>query len=108
MKPIDYRNATYADLSDQLKGMRHTVLEAWRTHGPATTERLAELSGLSILTLRPRTTELFQLGFVVLDESSPKPTGGGAVYRAATPQEVRQHFHHQKSAVSGEAQLNLL
>lgn len=108
MTPIDYRNASFADLSDRLSGLRKQVMDAWLTHGPCTTERLSLLSEISILTLRPRTTELFQLGFVIIDESSGTPGGQGAIYRAATPEEVRQHFNRLKAAASGEGQLNLL
>lgn len=106
MEPIDYRNATFDSLQERLTGRRAQVLDAWRQHGPATTEELAERSGLSILTLRPRTTELYQLGFVVLADAESVATTKGAVYRAASPTEVQCHFN-RKSKKAREIQLTL-
>lgn len=66
MKPIDYRNTTFNELKGQLHGMRVAAYEAYLDHGPGTTRQVAEASGMDILTLRPRTTELLQLGFLEL------------------------------------------
>ena len=98
MKPIDYRNATFADVQKRIDSGRETVLEAWRKHGPMTTTALAAASGISILSLRPRTTELFQWGFVVLVGGDKR----AGIYRAATPAETLQHFReHQAKALQG-------
>jgi hypothetical protein len=64
MKPIDYRNATWEHVQAHLSGLRQQVYTAFVHYGPGTTRELATRSGISILTLRPRTTELLQLGFV--------------------------------------------
>jgi hypothetical protein len=66
MKPIDLRNATWNEVREQLAGRMLVVYEAWQKHGPGTTREIAERSGLDILTVRPRTTELYQLNFVAL------------------------------------------
>jgi hypothetical protein len=66
MKPIDIRNANYAQISGCLSGMRERVYWAWMQHGQGTTEQLAQRSGIPLLTARPRTTELVQLGLVEL------------------------------------------
>lgn len=100
MRALDYRNATYHDLLQSLSGKREETLRAWRTHGPCTTEALAERSGLSILSLRPRTTELCQMGFVVLADPDAEATTKGAVYRAATTAETQAHFHRLKRALT--------
>lgn len=72
MKPIDYRNATFHSIRGQLEGMRRAVLEAWVQFGPGTTRGVSEKSGIDILTFRPRTTDLFQLGLVhLLNEDQP-------------------------------------
>lgn len=97
MKPIDYRNATFAEIRDRIAGDRARVLEAWRVHGPCTTEDLAARSGIPILTLRPRTTELRQLGFVILAAGK----GHSGVYRSATADEALAFFHEQQGAAHG-------
>lgn len=97
MRPIDYRNAKFADLQEYIVRDRHRVLVAWREHGPCTTEGLAQLSGIPLLTLRPRTTDLVQLGFVILAGGNKR----GGVYRAATAEEVLDHFRAQQSIAHG-------
>lgn len=105
MKPIDFRDATYATLREQLTGMRDVVFQAWIKHGPCTTEELATRAGLSILTLRPRTTELVQLGFVRLADVQPAGKGSG-VYRMARSEEVLGYLREQReNATSGQLTL---
>ena len=100
MKPIDYSNATYNDLIGRLTGLRERVLAAWRRCGPCTTEQLAEWSDISILTLRPRTTELYQMGFVIYQ--------GEGIYRAATTEETQAHFARlRREATELQAELAL-
>ena len=97
MKPVDYRNATFAEVQSRIEGDRARVLEAWRLHGPCTTEDLAQRSGIDLLTLRPRNTELVQLGLVIL-------AGGRArsgVYRAATAEEAAEHFRDKQAEAHG-------
>ncbi|HTJ78521.1 MAG TPA: hypothetical protein VL357_05955 [Rariglobus sp.] len=104
MKPIDFRNATYADLQERLTGLRQAVFDAWLRYGPCSTEHLAEVSGISILTLRPRTTELVQLGFVRLADRQPEK--GTGTYRAANSDEVLAHLRTAKQdAVTGQMTL---
>jgi predicted ArsR family transcriptional regulator len=110
MKPVDFRNETFAQIQERVSGDRQRVLAAWLEHGPCTTAELAAKSGIPILTLRPRTTDLYQLGFVICveEETSGGPTGGrapaGAHYRAATPAEAKDHFHFKHS---GQGELGL-
>lgn len=108
MEPIDFRNATFRDLTKRLTGQRKAVLEAWRRHGPCTTEDLAERSGISILSLRPRTTELYQLGFlVVVDGSAARKNG--ATYRAATTEETKANLARMRRSLNtqqGEMRLD--
>ncbi|WP_309400197.1 hypothetical protein [Cerasicoccus maritimus] len=105
MEPIDYRNATFESLQERLSKSRAQVLEAWQQHGPGSTEELAERSGISILSLRPRTTELYQLGFVVLADAQAANTTG-ASYRAAEPWEIQAHFN-RKQRLARECQTEL-
>ena len=86
MTPIDFRNATFADLQARLPGGRTAVLAAWIKYGPGTTAVVAARAQISILTFRPRTTELLQLGFVCLSEE--QRYRGQALYRARTDAEI--------------------
>lgn len=104
MKPIDFRNATYADLQERLTGLRQAVFNAWLRYGPCSTEHLAEVSGISVLTLRPRTTELVQLGFVRLADRQPEK--GTGTYRAATSDEVLGNLRaRRQDAATGQLAL---
>ena len=91
MRPIDYRNETWESIKRRIAGDRLRVYEAWIKHGPCTTEELYARSGIRILSLRPRTTELLQLGLVVLVPAElragsaaghDRPKNSGGVYRA--------------------------
>ena len=66
MNPIDLRNETWESLQKYLTGMRLAVLHAYRTHGPCTTRELANRIEMDLLTVRPRTTELLELGMLRL------------------------------------------
>jgi hypothetical protein len=66
VKPIDFSRETWESIQPEWPTRLAKVLEAWRTHGPGTTAELAAKSGMSILSLRPRTTELLQAGLLVL------------------------------------------
>jgi len=87
MTPVDFRNATFASLQAKLAGQRAAVLQAWRPQGPGTTAEVCARAGLSILTFRPRTTELLELGFVCLADDAGR--GSSGVYRVRTPEEHR-------------------
>lgn len=106
MKPIDFRNETFRDLQERISGQRELVLRAWEKHGPGTTEQLAERSGISILNVRPRTTELLQIGYVVLADA--QPAKGEGVYRARTYSELMAWFNtQQREAQPGQRLLSL-
>ncbi len=91
MKPIDFRNATWQEIQGKLSGQRRLIYEAWLLHGPCTTRELAHKSGLSILTVRPRTTELFQL--MLLDLTGDKDGHEGR-YHAVHVDVARQRFEN--------------
>jgi hypothetical protein len=105
MKPIDFRLATFAELKTRLAGQREAVLRAWQRHGPGTTAAVCMAAGMSILTFRPRTTELFQLGFLCVLErgcyialGSDTPVDRGGVYRIRTDVELLAWFDAQRAA----------
>lgn len=64
MKPVDLRNATWAEVQQHITSDMLRVHAAWRNFGPGTTREVAERSGISLLTFRPRTTDLYKLGLV--------------------------------------------
>ena len=64
MKPIDVRNAVWADIQGRLAGDRRSVyamLLGWQGE-PVTARGLAERMGRDVLSVAPRLTELVQLG----------------------------------------------
>lgn len=65
LTPEQIRDANWAELKDYVAGDRErcwtSLMLAAR---PMTTRQLAEKTGLDLLTVRPRVTELLQLGFV--------------------------------------------
>jgi hypothetical protein len=81
MTPADFRNATFDSIRAGLNDRRRVVYEAWLAHGPGTTRLVADRAGLDILSFRPRSTELFKLGLLVLAEVQVVP--GNGIYRAA-------------------------
>ena len=81
MTPADFRNATFESIRAGLHERRRVVYEAWLAHGPGTTRLVADRAGLDILSFRPRSTELFQMGLLTLAET--QFVAGNGVYRAA-------------------------
>jgi hypothetical protein len=56
------RNANFAEMRAGLGERAAAVLEDFRKHGPVTTMTLALVTGRSVLSVRPRATELLALG----------------------------------------------
>ncbi len=109
MKPIDHRNATWAEICDHLAGRRLAVYSELARLGPCTTRELAFRSGMDILTVRPRVTELYQLGFAVLVQpENPKKPGNEGVYEALSAEQALQVFEQRwAEARSGQLILKL-
>jgi hypothetical protein len=94
MKAVDFRKHTWDHVKANLTGLRMATYTAYVHYGPGTTRQIALKSGISILTLRPRTTELMQLGFVEIlggDDS-----GREAVYIAVPEATARDRFEWHK------------
>lgn len=64
MTATEIRNTNFEKLRASLAERMQDVYRAFTDHGPCTTAELAERAGISILTLRPRTTDLLQLGLL--------------------------------------------
>ena len=95
MKAIDYRNHTWEHVKAHLSGLRMQTYTAYVHYGPGTTREMSAKSGISIFTLRPRTTELLQLGF--LDVMDGTDDGREAVYIAVSVDMVQDRFEWRKS-----------
>lgn len=94
MKPADLRNATWREVLQHLTEDLVRVHLAWQAHGPGTTRQIAQRSGISLLTLRPRTTDLCKLGLVALADRS----GNEGIYTARSRAEAEASGHWQKEA----------
>ena len=105
MKPIDFRNETWADVISRVDTMRRAVYRALQLHGACTTRELAAKSGIDLLNVRPRVTELYQLGLVEL--VNPDSRGGEGVYQAVPWCQAMHRFEKEKKSAM-EAQLPLL
>ena len=81
MQPIDFRNETWADIQSRMSSERERVYNALKRHGDATTRALAAAMNEDIVNVRPRVTELCQLGAVEVVGRSGRHEG---VYRART------------------------
>ena len=103
MKPIDFRNATWAEVQGRVQGQRLAVLEGYKAHGPCSTMTLSYGLELSILSVRPRTTELVQLGLVELDKGASKGKGEG-VYQAVPEHVALERFLKRKRECRADEQ----
>lgn len=103
MTPTDVRDLTWADLQKALSGLRERVYWGYRQHGPCTTEQLAQRMQMSILTVRPRTTELVQLGMVLLTSRE----GHDGIYYAIPLDKVEREALDREARKRAGEQLTL-
>lgn len=102
MKPIDFRNETFDQIRARVTEDRELVHRAWLAHGPGTTREVSAKAGIDLLTLRPRSTELYQIGLLELADKD----GHQGVYRARTIGEWTAYIAQRR--VMGESQLSLV
>jgi hypothetical protein len=82
------RDAWWREIRGKLNGTRVAVYRALATAGePLTTDAIADRSGISLLTVRPRVTELCQVGLAEFVDR----TGHHGRYRAIP---IRQACRH--------------
>lgn len=108
MKPVDYRNATWDEMQGGLDALRAQVWNGMEMHGEAhTTREWADILGVDILSVRPRITELCQLGFaeLVVERAGGTRSREGR-YRALSPFEARRSFE-KRCREAREPQLEL-
>lgn len=104
MKPIDFRNETFAEIQDRLVEDRERVYLALQQIGASTTRRLAESMDLAPEFVRPRVTELVQMGAVDLVDRH----GHEGVYRALLLGEWMDKVASEKERASCGEQMQLL
>lgn len=113
MKPIDFRNETFAQIQERLTELRRAVLDAWRCYearfgnAGSTTREVARAAEIDILTFRPRSTELYQMGaLMVVEVQSGQTTGGEGRYRLRTAGEWEAWCAEQRDGdISAQQQL---
>lgn len=64
MKTTEPRDLTWEELRGYLDGPREVIWEWLFKSGPGTTSAIAEGTGIGLLTVRPRVSELAALGFL--------------------------------------------
>jgi hypothetical protein len=82
--PAQIRDETFRNLQAGMTAKRREVLDAFRTFGPGTTWQVAQRRGISILTLRPRATDLLQMGLLELVGRNEE----GGIYQAVEMDEA--------------------
>jgi len=88
MTPSELRDANFNQLAESLPGIRRAVWLAWCSVKSGTTRELAGISRIDLLTFRPRTTELYEIGLVEFVCQKKKLHGGSeGIYRARTDRE---------------------
>lgn len=70
MKPEAYRDMTFEEIKGHLVEDRLATYQSLTIWGPVTTRRLAEFMRRDILTVRPRVTELCQMGLARLADKA--------------------------------------
>ena len=105
MEPVDYRNATWLEIQGKLEGHRARVYQALILHGPITTRDLSARIGIDILTVRPRVTELCQLGLARCTEEEHCREGR---YLAIPIHQAKADFEQRATRARGyQPELNL-
>lgn len=102
MKPIDIRNETWASVLTRVTGDRQRVWRALQHAGAVSTRQLAATMEMDILNVRPRVTELVELGLVRLVERGQD----GGIYQTVPEDEARQAFF-ARQAEARNPQLSL-
>jgi DNA-binding MarR family transcriptional regulator len=98
MNPADIRDMNWEQLSERVSGLRADVHAYLLGLGPCTTRELAAKSGLDILTVRPRVTELVQLGFAEFTGAQD----GEGIYRALSYTEAAARLSERQAIARGE------
>ena len=94
MKPVDIRNENWDSMKDRLSGDRSDVYFALLDAGAVTTRELAQLMSRAVEDIRPRVTELCQVGFAELVDRK----GHDGIYQAIPLANAQKAFEERKAA----------
>lgn len=105
MDTNDIKRDQLAALDSALRGLRQKVHIALLAQGKCTTKDLAEGMGYSLLTVRPRVTELLQAGLVDL---VGRDDHGDGIYQAVSLEDARKRVEERaRLAAEGPRQLSM-
>jgi predicted transcriptional regulator len=105
MTPEQIRDAKWTEIEKLVTGQREIVYNSLLACGRCTTSALAAKMERSVLSVRPRVSELYDLGLVALVGKE----GHEGIYEAVTVFAARQaHEYRQAARVSQGMQLSLL
>lgn len=105
MTPEDIRNASWADLEKLVTGQREMVYNSLFACGRCTTSQLAAHMERSVLSVRPRITELYELGLVELVGKQ----GHEGIYQTVPVYAARQAHAYRRAQQNHQTrQLQLL
>jgi hypothetical protein len=109
MKPTDYRYMTWEDIQEHLVEDRLAVYNSLQVWGPCTTRQLGVYMSLDVLSVRPRVTELCQMGLArVVEVPLEKRREDGSVregYYVAVSRSEAEKVRRYGSGVQCEMQL---
>lgn len=101
LTPAEIRDAGWEQIrSSWLNDAMMEVHAAYETHGPVTTQGLADLSGINVLTVRPRTTDLMKVGLV---ECVGRVKGQGGLYQAVPFEKAEAAHEHRRNIEAGNS-----
>ena len=106
MIATDLRNTNFETLRESLAERRAEIYQAVGQHGPGTTRLLAQRSGIDLLTLRPRVTELEQLGLVACVDRIVIDGIAHGVYAVTAPEDWSA-WRDSVYPVEGQLQMGL-
>lgn len=98
MNPAEIRDLNWQQLRERLEGMRAAVFDALQLFGPCTTRQLAAKMEVDLLSVRPRVTELVELGFA----ECLRREGGEGVYRVLSYAEAHARFSDRRALAAGQ------
>jgi predicted ArsR family transcriptional regulator len=98
MNTLRIKQLNWQQMQAQLTGNRKTIWEAMVRLKLATTRQIADATGISLLTVRPRVSELVELGFAECAGKETRKTTGRTVtdgiYKARTIAQVEGAWLH--------------
>ena len=106
LSPEQIRDMNWEQLQAHVQGLRQSALALCARFGPGTTREIAAAGGWDVLSLRPRVTELVQLGLLRLVGKR----GGEGIYGAVPIGEVRARMEREaadRARPMEQAQLSL-